>query len=751
MGKWSRRALLTSGVLGGGALLVGVGLRPGHRAPKLSPLVANSDETLINAWVKIGSDNIVTAVVPHAEMGQGIHSTLAQMLADEMDADWRYVQTLEAPAHEEYANYALGKGFILGDSRVPAILSDTVDGAFLSLMQTINMQLTGGSASVRTTGLHAMRVAGAAARQMLMGAAAEAWKVSTNELHTEDSHVMHSATGRSEPYSKFVTAAASNKPPSNPKLKKASQYRLMGTSVRRGDIEPKTNGLAKFGIDAVVPGMKYAAVMRSPVFGGRLMSVNKAAAEAAPGVVRVVELDNAVAVVADGYWQASQALKQLDVSWDNLGNGDSSSQSIFSQFAKDLDEASTGNNANDDVVVGDVDAALGEADRVIESEYRVPYLAHATMEPLNCTVWIHDGLCEVWTGSQNPLGARADIAEAIGFEPNNVEIHNGFLGGGFGRRAYSDYAVQAAKVSLIAGVPVKLIWSREEDVRQDRYRPAATSRFRAGLDSKGHPVGWINLYVDKHDPAEAPHIPYAIDNQRIQYVLSPTHVPFGFWRSVDHSQHGFFTESFVDELAWAAGKDPFEFRRELLSNQPRLKAVLELAAEKSDWDNNMLGSNRGRGIALQHSFGSIVAQVIDVTVESGIVSVDRIVCAVDTGFAINPDGVRAQMESGIVYGLTAALYGEISISNGAVSQSNFHDYELVRIDQVPDIETHVINGGGPIGGAGEPGTPAVAPALANAIFSATGTRIRQLPIKNYDLTFRIEERAFKRKAPLPLG
>ena len=751
MGKWSRRALLTSGVLGGGALLVGVGLRPGHRAPRLSPLVANGEESLINAWVKIGTDNTVTAVVPHAEMGQGIHSTLAQMLADEMDADWRYVSALEAPAHEEYANYALGKGFILGDSSVPAILTDTVDGAFLSLMQTINMQLTGGSASVRTTGLHAMRVAGAAARQMLMEAAAEYWNVSVKELRTEDSHVIHSETGRSESYSKFAVAAASNKPPSNPKLKSPNQFRLMGTSVRRSDIEPKTNGLAKFGIDAVVPDMKYAAVIRSPVFGGRLISVNKAEAEAAAGVVRVVELENAVVVVADGYWQASQALQKLNVRWDNLGNGETSSQSIFSQFAKDLDDASTGKNVNDDVIFGDTDTALDEAERVIESEYRVPYLAHATMEPLNCTVWIHDGMCEVWTGSQNPLGARADIAEAIGFEAANVEIHNGFLGGGFGRRAYSDYAVQAAQVALIAGVPVKLIWSREEDVRQDQYRPAATSRFRAGLDSEGHPVGWVNLYVDKHDPAEAPHIPYAIDNQRIQYVLSPTHVPFGFWRSVDHSQHGFFTESFVDELAWAAEKDPFEFRRGLLSNQPRLKAVLELAAEKADWKRPLLGANRGRGIALQQSFGSIVAQVIDVTVESGVVSIDRIVCAVDTGFAINPDGVRAQMESGIVYGLTAALYGEISVSNGAVSQSNFHDYEMVRIDQVPDIETHIINGGGSIGGAGEPGTPAVAPALANAIFSATGTRIRQLPIKNYDLTFRIEERASEDKARFPVG
>lgn len=751
MGKWSRRALLTSGVLGGGALLVGVGLRPGHRAPKLAPLVANGDETLINAWVKIGPDNSVTALVPHAEMGQGIHSTLAQMLADEMDADWQSVRTLEAPAHDEYANYALGKGFILGESRVPAILSDTVDGAFLSLMQTINMQLTGGSASVRTTGLHAMRVAGAAARQMLMEAAAKTWGVAVSEVLTKDSHVMHEATGRREPYSKFAVAAASNKPPSNPPLKSSNQFRLMGTSVRRGDIPSKTDGSAVFGIDAVVPGMKYAAVLRSPVFGGQLVSADTFAAEEAPGVVSVVKLENAVAVVADGYWQASQALQMLDVRWDNLGNGDTSSETIFTQFAQDLDKANSGDNVNDDVMIGDADAALAQADRIIEAEYRVPYLAHATMEPLNCTVWIHDGICEVWTGSQNPLGARADVAEAIGFEPANVEIHNGFLGGGFGRRAYSDYAVQAAKVASISGVPVKLIWSREEDVRQDQYRPAATSRFRAGLDSNGRPIGWVNLYVDKHDPAEAPHIPYAVDNQRIQYVLSPTHVPFGFWRSVDHSQHGFFTESFVDELAWSAGKDPFEFRRELLSNQPRLKTVLELAAEKANWNGNLLGSNRGRGIALQQSFGSIVAQVIEVTVESGTIGIDRIVCAVDTGFAINPDGVRAQMESGIVYGLTAALYGEISIVNGAVSQSNFHDYEMVRIDQVPDIETHIINGGGAIGGAGEPGTPAVAPALANAIFSATGTRIRQLPIKNYDLTFRIEERASKNKEQVPVG
>jgi len=582
-----------------------------------------------------------------------------------------------------------------------------------------------------------MRVAGAAAREMLLGAAADVWEVPVNELSARQSFIEHAASGRRAPFAEFAEAAASVTPPAKPALKKPEEFRLMGKSLPRFDIPAKVDGSARFGIDAEVAGMKYASILRSPVFGGRLESLDDGVALAMPGVQAVIELDNAVAVVADGYWQANQALQKVVVEWDAKGNETVSQDELFARFGAALDGAEESGDWNDDVTIGDAPGAMA-AGEVIEAEYRVPYLAHAPMEPLNATAWHHDDICEVWTSCQNPLGFRGEIAQALDLDDEQVVLHNAYLGGGFGRRAQGDYAVQAALVARAAKVPVKLIWNREEDIRQDNYRPAVISRFRAALNADGVPIAWENAYVDKHEPAEAPHIPYAVANQLIRYVNSPTHVPFGPWRSVDHSQHGFFTESFVDELAGAAGKDSFEFRRDLLEVGSRERHVLELAAQKAGWGESV-GEGRGRGIALQKSFGTIVAQVVDVTVTEGRVRVDRVVCAVDPGFAVSPDGLVAQMESGIVYGLTAALYGDIQVKNGAVVQSNFHDYKMLRMDEAPVIETHIINSGAAWGGAGEPGTPAIAPALTNAIFDATRTRIRQLPVKNYDLRYRIEE------------
>ncbi len=351
---------------------------------------------------------------------------------------------------------------------------------------------------------------------------------------------------------------------------------------------------------------------------------------------------------------------------------------------------------------------------------------------MNCTAWIHDGRCELWTGSQNPLGYAKEVADVLEMDIGNVTLHNQYLGGGFGRRLFADYTIQAARLAREVPYPVKLIWSREEDTRHDHYRQASISRFRGGLDADGNPVAWHNHYVNKHDPEEAPHIPYAIDNQRIVYTESETHVPWGFWRSVDHSLHAYFTESFIDELAVAAGRDPYEYRRELLRNEPRFLAVLDLAAEKAGW-GQPLGENRGRGISIHRSFGTIVAEVVEVEVVDGELSIPRVVCAVDAGFAIHPDGMAAQMESGIAYGMTAALYGEISIRRGAVAQSNFHDYPMLRMDKAPAVETHIINSGEALGGAGEPGTPPIAPALTNAIYDATGIRIRELPVQQHDL------------------
>ncbi len=731
MNKWTRRAVITSGVLVGGALVVGVAIRPGNRADKVAGLVAGDDETVLNVWLKIAPDNTVTAIVPHAEMGQGVHTTLAMMLAEELDADWSKVRMMEAPAHTEYANYALAKGYALGDADFPAFLIGTLDGVFLSATKMMSLQLTGGSTSVAATGMHGMRIAGAAARAMLLEAAADAWQVPMAELAARNGSIYHDASGRAAPLAEFAAMAAGYSPPAKPKLKTEHEFTLLGTSPPRLDVPSKVDGSARFGIDTVLPGMKYATVKAAPVFGARVDSIDETSVQDLPGIRKIVNLGDAVAVVADGYWQAKIALDKLALAFSETRNDSVEQSDIYEQFAAAMDRALEDDDNEIDVSTGDTAIAFAESSRFVDAEYRVPYLAHATMEPMNCTAWARDGRLELWLGTQNPLGFAAEVAKAIDADADQVIVHNQYLGGGFGRRAFSDYAIQAARLAVEVPYPVKLIWSREEDMRHDHYRQAGISRFQAALDSSGMPTAWINQYGEKHDPAEAPHIPYAIPNQLIHYAPSRSHVPWGFWRSVDHSLHAFFTESFIDELAYAAGRDPYEYRRELLAGNPRYRDVLDLAAEKAAW-GTPLPDNHGRGIAIHRSFGTIVAQVVEAEVADGHVRAHRVVCAVDCGFAMHPDGLKAQMESGIVYGLTAALYGDISIHRGAVAQSNFHDYEMLRLDEAPRVETHILNGGGRVGGAGEPGTPAIAPALANAIFDATGRRIRKLPIKRFD-------------------
>ena len=733
MGKWTRRAFISTGIAAGGVVVFGVAIRRGDRADKVRDLVAGNGEELFDIWLKIAPDNTVTAIVPHAEMGQGVHTSLAMMLADELDADWNKVEILEAPSDKEFANYALARGFAAGDVDFPAWLIDTVDGIFFRAMQVMALQLTGGSTSVRTTGQLAMRVTGAATRSALLQAASDAWQVPVSELDARDSMLSHAASNRSATYAEFAAAAARIKLPAKPRLKSREDFRLMGTSPQRNDIPAKVDGTAMFGIDAKLPGMKYAAVKASPVFGGKLKSYDAASVQDLPGVRKVVDLDDAVAVVADGYWQARQGLDRLQLEFDDGGNAGWEQGDIFKQFTSALDDAAAAGDEETDFEQGKTGTALAGAERILEAEYRVPYLAHATMEPMNCTAWIHDGECELWVGSQNPLGFAADAARAIDMDRDDVTVHNQYLGGGFGRRAYSDVAVQAARIAVQVPYPVKLIWSREEDTRHDHYRQAGISRFRSGLDGDGKVLAWHNHYTDKHEPHEAAHIPYAIDNQRIVYTESKTHVPWGPWRSVDHSLHAFFTESFIDEMAVAAGRDPYEYRRELLQHAPRLQKVLDVAAQQGGWGQS-LPDNAGRGIAIHRSFGTIVAQVVEVETADGELTVPKVVCAVDAGFAIHPDGMAAQMESGIVYGLTAALYGEIAIRRGAVAQSNFHDYPMLRIDKAPAIETHIINSGEALGGAGEPAPPPIAPALTNAIYDATGIRIRELPVRLHNLS-----------------
>ncbi len=749
MGKWTRRAFLTTGIVAGGGVVIGIAMRPGNQVRDLASKLGEDGENLVHTYVKIDSNNVITAIIPHAEMGQGVQTSLGQMLAEELDADWDQLRMEEAPAIGEYATYSAGRRYLLAGVNFPDIAIPTVDGAMMRVADSLNLQITGGSMSVRTTGILAMRTAGAATRQMLRQAAAESWNVPEAEIATEDSHLIHQASNRREPYASFAAQIAEMTPSYIPTFKDSSEYKIVGTHKPRRDIPAKVDGTAKFALDVRLPDMLYASVVRSPVPGGDVVSVDDRAARAIEGVVDVIVVPRAsvsnmlgetlsteaVAVVADSYWTANRAIQELKVEWSDTGFESVSSDEIFAQFDRDLTARS---DRQTDRVQGDIESEFANAAMTIDADYHVPFLAHTCMEPLNATARVSDASAEIWVGCQNPLGFRRDVATALGLDPENVTLNNHAMGGGFGRKARPDYAMQAALIARAVGRPVQLIWSREEDVRQDFYRPAVQSRFRAAFNAENKLLAWENTYTNKNEPIEAPLIPYGVAAQDIGFVSSPVHVPFGAWRSVDHSQHGFFTESFIDEAANAIGKDAFEFRAELLQDSPRHLAVLTRAAEEAQW-SRPLPAGRGRGISLQESFGSIVAQVVEVTVTDGDVSVDRVVAVIDPGLAVAPDGIAAQLESGIIYGLTAALHGEISIENGAVAQSNFHDYQAVRMNEAPAIETHVINSGHDIGGAGEPGTPGIAPALVNAVFNATGTRVRQLPLKNFDLNYRVEE------------
>jgi isoquinoline 1-oxidoreductase beta subunit len=479
-----------------------------------------------------------------------------------------------------------------------------------------------------------------------------------------------------------------------------------------------------------VPDMKYAAVMGPPVLGATVEAVDETYAKDMPGLVKILDKGTFVAVVADGYWQAENAVRQLDVTWSKTGAETLNSADIYSQLGTAMDDVTASGKAKKDINTGNAAKAAEGAARTYEAEYSVPFLAHAAMEPLNATAWVHDGKIELWSGLQNPLGVRDEIAGTFDVKKADVEIHNTLLGGGFGRRASPDYPLMAVEIAKEFNHPVKMIWSREQDTQQDWYRPASISRFKAGLDEDGMPVSWENLFVQKFDPPEASHIPYKIDNQLIQYAEADHHMRFGPWRSVDHTQHGFFIESFVDELANEAGMDGYAYRRKLLEHSPRYLAVLDKAAKAAGWGRSV-PEGRGLGIALVDSFGTVVAQVVEVDVTGPEPRVIHVWCAADPGYAMNPDGFVAQIESGIIYGLTAALYGEITIEEGAVVQSNFHNYPMLRMNEAPEITVDIINSGAKVGGGGEPGTPPIAPALANAVFAATGVRVRKQPIANY--------------------
>ena len=674
-----------------------------------------------NAWLRVSADGLVTLTVDKSEMGQGSQTGLAMMLAEELEADWSQVRL--GPVPENPAGWS-------------------------------RRMSTGGSTAIRTS-WEPLRKAGAAAREMLIDAAAATWKVDRAACQAERGAVVHASSKRRLTYGKLVAKAAQLPVPKDPPLKDPKDFRLLGTRTPRLDTPAKVDGSAVFGIDVKVPGMLIASIERCPVFGGTLKSYDATKAKAVPGVRAVVALDPSpwtgttgawaagcaagVAVVADTYWQAVTGRRVLEIQWDEGDAASLDSDGIRAEFVKRAEQP--GVEARKD---GDAAATLAAAAKRVEAVYEVPFLHHATMEPMTCTAHVRSDGCDIWVPTQNQTRAQEVAAELTGLPKEQVRVHTTFLGGGFGRRLEPDFVSEAVRVSKAAGAPVKVIWSREDDVQHGFYRPATYNRFAAALDAAGNPVAWTHRIVAppillKFGPLEkgidrtlidgAANLPYAIPNVLVdQVAVDLLPVPRGFWRSVGISQNAFVTECFFDEVAVASGKDPYELRRQLLADKPRHLRTLELAAQKAGW-GTPLPAGRGRGIALAEWAPTTCAQVAEVSVRSdGSVRVHRVVCAVDCGPTVNVGQIEAQLQGGIVYGLTAALYGEITLERGRVKQSNFTDYPMLHIEEMPVVEVHVVPSDDKQGGIGEPSVGPVAPAVCNAIFAATGKRVRKLPI-----------------------
>jgi len=696
-----RRAFLqTAGTVGAG-LVISFRI-PTRREQQAAPFAPN-------AWLRIEPDDSIRVLVDRSEMGQGVTTALPMLLAEELEADWTKVQIEFAPADKAYINPLFG------------------------------MQGTGGSTSVRAAWTP-LRKAGAAAREVLITAAAQAWGVNRAECRAERGAVVHAKSRRRLRYGQLALRAGALPVPADVPLKDPKDWRIAGKPTKRLDTPVKVNGRAKFGIDVRVPGMRVALVARSPVFGGKVKSFDAAAAKKVEGVRDVVQISSGIAVVASGYWPAKQGRDALKVEWDEGPGATVSSASISQLFAERAGQP--GVMARHD---GDPDGALGGAAQRVEAVYELPFLAHATMEPMNCTAHVRPDGVDIWAPTQFQTGAQGLGAQIGGVPPEQVQVHTTYLGGGFGRRFELDFIQEALEVSKAVGAPVKVIWSREDDIQHAQYRPANYHRLAAGLDATGRPVAWTHRIVapsimarvfpnmvqnglDGEAVEGGKEMAYAVPNVHVDYQLTDTGIPVGFWRSVNNSYNAFAVETFIDELAAAAKVDPFEYRRGLLANAPRHRGALELAATKAGW-GTPLAAGRGRGIAVHKSFESFVAEVAEVSVSSaGEVRVHRVVCVVDCGMFVNPDTIEAQMQSAIVYGLTAALKGAITIDGGRVQQSNFHDYEMLRLADMPLVEVHIVPSTEAPGGVGEPGTPPIAPAVCNAIFAATGKRIRKLPI-----------------------
>ena len=705
----TRRTLLKGGLTLGAGLVIGFELPLSRQARAQQPGMFAP-----NQWLKIDRDGIVTITNSVPEMGQGSMTTMPMIVADELDADWGKIKVEQAPAN-------------------PALYANPVT----------KTQSYGGSRGVRDH-LEMWRKAGAAARTMLKQAAAKEWGVPESEVDTEPGTVIHRPSGRKLMYGQLVDRAAQLPVPQDPKLKTKDQFRYIGKEgIARLDIPLKTDGKAIYGIDVKVPGAQVGSIERCPVFGGKVETFDASAAKAIKGVSHVVQVTNGIAVVGDSFWSVMKGRRALRVKWNEGPLANLSSAEITRGY-QDLAKQ-PGQVARKE---GDAEKVLGGGGKVIEAVYQVPFLEHACMEPMNCTASVKADRCEVWVPTQNPGGHQALAAKITGLPLEKVTINTTLLGGGFGRRGEPDFVTDAVETSKAIGGPVKIIWTREDDLQHGFYRPATYNVFKAALDAQGTPTAWWNRIVGPGiliqkgrapagsiDPAAvegARNHPYDIPNILVEWKEKDFGVPVGFWRSVGSSQNAFITESFIDELAHAAGKDPYEYRRALLGKAKRHKTVLETAATKANW-GAPLPAGRARGIAVAFSYGSYAAHVAEVSVTpDGQLRVHKLVCAIDCGIAVNPDQVRAQMEGGAVYAMTG-LFDQITLEKGRVQQSNFHDYPMLRIAEAPVVETHIVDSGEAPGGLGEPGVPPVAPSICNAVFALTGKRIRTLPIRPEDL------------------
>jgi isoquinoline 1-oxidoreductase beta subunit len=716
----SRRRFLKVGAGAAGGLVIGFHVSGGQRYAAAAAAGAQQSTPFApNAFLRIDRDDSVTVICSKSEMGQGVYTSLPMLVAEELDANWERVRVEAAPAADVYRHTQWGT------------------------------QVTGGSSSVSSSWIQ-FREAGAAARTMLLAAAATQWSVPLAELTTEAGQVRHGPSGRSISYGELASAAAQHSVPESVELKAPRAFRIIGQRTRRLEAPGKVDGTAQFGIDVRLPKMLTAVIARSAVFGGKAKAFDPTPAMAIGGVAKVKQVPSGIAVLASGYWAAKQGRDALRIDWDLGPGADVSTQGLLEDYRK---RAQTEGPVAESL--GNAEAALNASRTTVEAEFEFPYLAHAAMEPLNCTVHARADGADVWAGTQMQTLDQAAAAGALELDPASVKIHTTLLGGGFGRRAVptSDFVSEAAHVAKGEDVPVMTIWTREDDTRGGYYRPLFLHRIRAGIDEAGRPTGWHHRIVGQSIVAGTPfsgmikdgidhtsvegvaHMAYTMPARQVELHTTELPVPVLWWRSVGHTHSAFAVESTIDELAHAAARDPVEFRLDLLSEQPRHLAVLRLAAEKAGW-GKPLSRGRGRGVAVHASFNSVVAEVAEVTVsQSGELTVDRVVVAVHCGLAVNPLNVENQIQSSIAFGLTAALYGEITLEEGRVQQSNFHDYRLLRLQDMPALEVYIVPSEEPPTGVGEPGVPPIAPAVANAVFAATGKRVRRLPMAHTDLSY----------------